>query len=143
MNNQSVAPASRLRPCSSRPIQLCMLLGSLFAVTMACTTGRTDGATGPKIRLQVGDIKEITMTTRADTSWQLTATSDNQEVVDVSRKQPIATTGSPQASATGPAVFLIKGVTVGTARVVFSEKQAGSSGDGQVRKTYTVVVSSK
>lgn len=84
------------------------------------------------------------MATRQDTTWQLTATSDNQEVVDVSRKPKTPTTGSePKTADSGSATFLIKGVTVGTANVVFSEKQIGADGDGQVRKSYVVSVTSK
>ncbi|WP_229364513.1 hypothetical protein [Fibrella aestuarina] len=136
---------SRLLTHLPHSLQRCglALMACFCALLTGCTTDRASLATGPKIRLQVGDIKEISMATRADTTWQLTATSDNQEVVDVSRKQPVAATGGPPASTPGPAVFLLKGVTVGTARVVFSEKQLGATGDGQVKKTYTVVVSSK
>lgn len=145
MNNQLVAPPSRRQTHLMHSPQRCglALMACLLALLTACTTNRSSLATGPKIRLQVGDIKEVTMATRADTTWQLTATSDNQEVVDVSRKQPIAGPGGSTASAPGPAIFLIKGVTVGTARVVFSEKQLGATGDGQVKKTYTIIVSSK
>ncbi|MBO0949011.1 hypothetical protein J2I46_10485 [Fibrella sp. HMF5405] len=111
---------------------------------MACTTDRTSLADGQKLRLNVGDIQEVTINTRADTTWQLAATSDNQEVVDVSRKQTMTSTGSGSASVQARrAVFLIKGVTAGTARVVFTEKQAGANGDGQLKKTYVVTVTSK
>lgn len=98
------------------------------------------------MRLNVGDIKELTMATRVDTTWQLSATSDNQEVVDVSRKPTIAGAGNNRGTdptAMGDAVFLIKGVTIGTANVVFSEKQVGTDGAGRVKKTYRVTVVSK
>ncbi|MBO0931583.1 hypothetical protein [Fibrella aquatilis] len=113
------------------------LLLCLFALMSACTGSRIDTASGQKMRLSVGDIREVSMTPRADTTWQLTATSDNQEVVDVSRK----TTGAGLSNES--AVFLIKGVTAGTARVVFAEKQPGTDGSGQVKKTYVVTVTSK
>ncbi|MBO0938473.1 protease inhibitor I42 family protein [Fibrella sp. HMF5335] len=132
MNNQIVYPHFR---------QLyTLMLASLVALAGACTTSRTGTANGQTMRLSVGDIREVSMTTRADTTWQLTATSDNQEVVDVSRK----TTGAGMVSgATGSAAFLIKGVTAGTAKVVFTEKQPGTDGSGRVKKTYVVTVTSK
>ena len=84
------------------------------------------------------------MATRSDTTWQLSAASDNQEVVDVSRKPSMLLSENKVAVAEkGQAVFLIKGVTIGTAKVVFSEKQIGATGDGQVKKTYRVTVVSK
>lgn len=91
----------------------------------------------------VGDIKEVSVATRPDTTWQLTATSDNQEVVDVSRKPATPTTGSqPKTADSGSATFLVKGVTVGTANVIISEKQVGMDGNGRVRKSYVVTVGS-
>ncbi|RYF69908.1 MAG: hypothetical protein EOO39_16690 [Cytophagaceae bacterium] len=131
---------------ASYAAQMCALalMACLFAVMMSCTTDRTGLGSGQKLRLNVGDIREVTVPTRVDTTWQLAATSDNQEVVDVSRKQSVtATGGSMTAMPMGSAVFLIKGVTAGTARVVFTEKQLGANGDGQVKKTYTVTVTSK
>ena len=120
------------------------LLASLFALLSACTANRTDSTKEQRLTLNVGDIREVTMATRADTTYQLTATSDNQEVVDVSRKPPVVTTSSgTNSGSSGAAVFLIKGVTAGTARVVFSETQAGQGDNGKVKKTYVVTVTSK
>ena len=96
------------------------------------------------MRLTVGDIKEVSINARPDSTNQLTATSDNQEVVDVSRKLTDATSpNGPQLSTAGPTVFLIKGVTAGTAKVVFSEKPTGAEGTGRVRKAYVVTVVTK
>lgn len=120
------------------------LLGCLFTVLSACSANRSDSTTGQRMRLSVGDIKEITLSARPDSTNQLTATSDNQEVVDVSRKPTDATApNGPQLSKGGPTVFLIKGVTAGTAKVVFSEKPIGAEGTGQVRKAYVVTVANK
>ncbi|MDB5240323.1 MAG: hypothetical protein JWP57_948 [Spirosoma sp.] len=127
-----------------------IVLTCLLALLGACNANRTDSNKGQRLRLNVGDINEISMVTRQDTTWQLTATSDNQEVVDVSRK-PLGTTtgnginnGANSATATGGSVaFLIKGVTAGTARVVFSEKPVGEEGAGRVKKTYVVTVVNK
>ncbi|XWW44570.1 hypothetical protein JYG30_17635 [Fibrella sp. USSR17] len=118
------------------------LLCSLVVLFSACTANRT-GAKGQPVRLKVGEIREVNLVTRADTTWQLTATSDNQEVVDVARKPTSAATGSVTAMPTsGPAAFLLKGVTIGTAQVVFSEKQPGTDGTGTIRKRYRVTVTS-
>ena len=121
-----------------------VLLVCLLAVLSACSANKTDSTKGQRMRLTVGDIKEITITARQDTMYQLTATSDNQEVVDVSRKplDPAASNG-PQLPTAGPTVFLIKGVTAGTAKVVFTENQIGAEGSGQVKKAYVVTVANK
>ena len=144
MKNQPDRPVSSM-PASKADLSqyALVLLACLFALMSACTN-RTASTKGQPLRLNVGDIKELTMATRADTTWQLTATSDNQEVVDISRKQTVATAGNGTNSpAAGDAVFLIKGVTIGTANVVFSEKQMGTDGTGRVKKTYRVTVVSK
>ncbi len=120
------------------------ILVYLFALLGACSANRTDSTKGQKLRLTVGDINEVTITARQDTTYQLTATSDNQEVVDVSRKplDPAAPNG-PQLPTAGPVVFLIKGVTAGVAKVVFSEKPIGEEGTGRIKKTYVVTVANK
>ena len=126
------------------------VLVCLLALMGACNASRTEPNKGQRMRLNVGEINEISMDTRQDTTWQLMATSDNQEVVDVTRK-PLATitgngvnNGANTAMATGGSVaFLIKGVTAGTARVVFSEKQAGEEGPGRVKRAYFVTVVNK
>ncbi|GAB3506746.1 hypothetical protein GCM10027341_40310 [Spirosoma knui] len=102
--------------------------------------------TGPqsKLRLEVGQIKEVTLSASGDGSTQLVGTSDNQEVVDVTRKQPgPESTATIQTGDSGPIVFLIKGVTVGKANVTFSEKKTGEEGSGQAKKTYVVEVRAK
>ena len=146
MNNQ-LPPA--FGPTPANPIGLrqqyrSVLLMALLVVLGACNASRTESTKGQRMRLTVGDIKEVTIPARPDSTNQLTATSDNQEVVDVSRKPSEATApNGPQLSTTGPTVFLIKGVTAGTAKVVFSEKPVGAEGSGRVRKAYVVTVVSK
>ena len=91
----------------------------------------------------VGEIKEITISP-TNSSFSLTGTSDNSEVVDVSQKPTAAAdTSSAKSASSGNLVFLIKGVTVGTAKVIFSEIRADETGDGQVQRTYVVQVKSK
>lgn len=92
------------------------------------------------MRVAVGQIKEIMMPAPGDSTVQVVGTSDNSEVVDVSPKQLAAETSVPKSANT---IFLIKGVTVGTAKVVFSEKQTGSSGTERVLRTYVVQVATK
>jgi hypothetical protein len=146
MNNQL---SSAFGPTPANTISLRqqygpVLLMGLLAVMSACNATRSDSAKGQRMRLTVGDIKEVSINARPDSTNQLTATSDNQEVVDVSRKQTDATApNGPQLSTAGPTVFLIKGVTVGTAKVVFSEKPTGAEGTGRVRKAYVVTVVTK
>lgn len=135
MNNPSAYIVCRIYLRQSGALAL---LVSLFALINACTASKTGIATGQKLRLRVGEIREITIIPRADTTWKLTATSDNQEVVDVSRKSSAAIAAPIPAA--GPAAFLIKGITVGTAKVVFTENQPGSDGTGLVKKAYVVTV---
>ena len=146
MKTQPDCPANTM-PVSTtalRQFYVLILVACLFALLGACTASRSESNKGQSLRLNVGEVKELVMDTRADTTWQLTATSDNQEVVDVSHKPPIVgTNSSSTATAAGTAVFLIKGVTVGQARVVFSEKQTGTDGEGKSRKTYLVTVTTK
>lgn len=94
------------------------------------------------MRLTVGEINEISMARPADRTTVLTGTSDNSEIVDVSLKQTVAAETGATLS-TDQLIFLIKGITVGTARVVFSGKRVDEPGTGHVRKTYVVQVSSK
>lgn len=146
MNNQLRFPAGPMpaRTVSQRQRYGPALLVCLFAVLSACSANRSDSTTGQRMRLSVGDIKEVTISARPDSTNQLTATSDNQEVVDVSRKPTDATApNGPRLSTGGPVVFLIKGVTAGTAKVVFSEKSIGAEGTGRVKKTYLVTVANQ
>lgn len=105
----------------------------------ACSQGAQPGGQR-RMRVDVGQIKEISLPAPGDSTVQLIGTSDNSEVVDVSPKQLAAQTSVAKSD---NAVFLIKGVTVGTAKVVFSEKQTGGSGTDRVVRTYVVQVSTK
>lgn len=102
---------------------------------VACAGSQPKG-----LRLHAGEIKEITLRAPADTSRRLLATSENPEVVDVSRKQAVAEGPPSPAAPAGPQTYLLKGVTAGTVRVVFSEKSPGEKGQGRVRRTYRVEV---
>ncbi len=90
-----------------------------------------------RMQVAVGQIKEISMPAPGDSTVRLIGTSDNSEIVDVSPKQSAAETSVAKSD---NAIFLIKGVTVGTAKVVFSEKQTGGAGTERVVRTYVVQV---
>ncbi|UFH53587.1 hypothetical protein [Spirosoma sp. KNUC1025] len=96
-----------------------------------------------KLQVSVGEIKEISLPGRGDGTSELIGTSDNQEVVEVSRQQLAPAVDTLNRNNSGPAVFQIKGVTVGTANVVFAKKPLGGSGSGEVMRTYVVQVKSK
>lgn len=92
------------------------------------------------MKVAVGEIKEVTLSARSP----IVGTSENQEVVDVSLK-PLSSADSTalgQGTAV-PMVFLIKGVTIGSARVLLSEKATGDAAKGQTRRTYNVQVVSR
>lgn len=93
-----------------------------------------------KLRINVGEIKEIRMRSSADTSLQMIATSENPEVVDVSRKQAPQESVALKPGRSVPMIYLLKGVTAGTAKVIFSEKQTGLNAKEQIRRTYLVQV---
>lgn len=96
------------------------------------------------MRLTVGEIKEVTLTSRGGHDSQIVGTSDNQEVVDVSqRPYTAADSNALQRGNAVPTVFLVKGVTGGTARVEFAEKTAGETGAGRLRQAYAVQVKAK
>ena len=141
-SHYSSRPSTNVK--ASRLFHSFVVFGWLFALLSACTASRSESAKGRPMRLTVGDINEVTVAARPDATYQLTATSDNQEVVDVSRKPTDVTApGGTSSSTTGPTVFLIKGVTAGTARVVLSEKKIGTDGAGRTKKTYAVTVTNK
>jgi hypothetical protein len=118
-----------------------LLIGLLVGLT-SCNATKTAGPS-QRIRLQVGEIKEVSLANRGDGSLQLIGTSDNQEVVEVSRPELAPAVDTLQRNQSKPTIFQLKGVTVGTANVVFSEKQPSDTGNGQVKKTYVVQVVSK
>lgn len=123
------------------------LLAFLFlTIYLFCLNGcSADKPSGSKkrIRLQVGEIKEISIPGRSDQDLQLIGTSDNQEVVDVSRPDLAPAVDTLKRTNGGPSVFQIKGITVGTANVIFSEKKPTETGNGQIKRTYVVQVVSK
>lgn len=91
------------------------------------------------MHLSVGDVREVTLPEPGGTA-ELTGTSDNSEIADVTPKPATSETGT---NLVRPTTFLVKGVTVGTVRVVFSEKQPGETGTGKLIKAYQVRVETK
>ena len=123
-----------------RFVYVAFLTGSLAACSQTSQPG-----TGPqkKLRISVGEIKDVSLSNRGDGSSELIATSDNQEVVDVSRQQLAPAVDTLKRDKSGPTVFQIKGVTAGTANVVFSTKPLNQTGSGQPVRTYVVEVIAK
>ncbi|MVM41347.1 hypothetical protein GO730_32775 [Spirosoma sp. HMF3257] len=95
------------------------------------------------MRVSVGEIKEISMPSRGDGTSELIGTSDNQEVVEVSRQQLAPAVDTLKRDDTRPTVFQIKGITAGTANVVFATKPLNQTGNGQTIRTYIVQVTAK
>ncbi|HEX8531559.1 MAG TPA: hypothetical protein VF646_16115 [Cytophagales bacterium] len=105
--------------------------------------GAPAGAT-QRLRLEVGKIKEVDFRLGPDTSLHLYSSSDNKEIVDVSRAESSPDDGAARpAKGDDRALFYIKGVSPGRASVVFSEKKTGQEGPGRTLSTYAVEVVSK
>ncbi|WP_240625803.1 hypothetical protein [Spirosoma pollinicola] len=121
-----------------------MVFAGLLIGLFACShSSQPGGGSQKKLRVSVGEIKEISLSDRGDSGSELTGTSDNQEVVEVSRQQLAPAVDTLSRNKTGPTVFQIKGVTVGTANVVFSTKPMNQAGTGQTVRTYVVQVTAK
>jgi len=118
-----------------------LALGGLLSCSPNGQPGTSTRQT--KLRLFVGEIKEITWPTPADSSIQVLATSENPEVVDVSRRETVNDSTGQAAERPARMGFLLKGVTAGTARVVFSEKPTGLDAQERLRRTYLVEVVNK
>ncbi len=136
--------AARLRAaCTSTPLPLAVLLVALLAACGGAGGGTSAGG-AKRLRLEVGKIKEVDFRLSPDTSLHLYSSSDNKEIVDVSRAE-----SSPDDLAARPAkgadraVFYIKGVSPGRASIVFSEKKNGQEGPGRTLSTYAVEVVSE
>lgn len=93
--------------------------------------------------IAVGDIKEVSLSGSGDGATELIGTSDNQEIVDVSRRELAPAVDTLKRTDTGPTVFQIKGITVGKANVIFTKQAIGATGNGQPVRTYIVEVKSK
>ncbi|WP_460913425.1 hypothetical protein [Spirosoma areae] len=121
------------------PKQL-LLTGLLFGLVACSRQGQMDAGAKKRLRIEVGEIKEVSLPNTGDSSSELIGTSDNQEVVEVSRRQLAPAVDTLSRTNSGPTVFQIKGVTTGTANVVFSTKPMNQAGSGQTIRTYVVRV---
>lgn len=124
-----------MRIFSRNLLRLVLPISFALGGLAACTATRPQ-----KMRLHVGEIKEITRRTPTDTSRRLLATSENPEVADVSRQQAVAEGVTPSAAPAARQTFLLKGVTADRVRVVFSEKTKTLQAQDWIRKTYLVEV---
>jgi hypothetical protein len=131
-------------------VSICLVaLGNLFLLEFTACTGLQGSQSGrpgdqaKRIRVAVGEIKEVNLD-RQDTTLQLVGTSDNTEIVEIEQqKLALAGTHTRKRHSSGTVVFLIKGVTNGTAKVVISEKRSDEEGEGRIRRTYSVAVFTK
>ncbi len=114
----------------------------LLAMLSACSIGHHPGSQ-KRLRVAVGQIKEISLPNRGDSSTELIGMSDNQEIVDVSRQQLAPAVDTLKRTGASATRFQIKGITVGTANVIFSIKALNQMGSGQMVRTYMVQVTAK
>ena len=120
------------------------LILCLATSILSCSKPSQSGiGSSKKLRVSVGEIKEISVPSRGDNSLELIGTSDNQEVVEVSRQQLTPAVDTLKRAGAGPTVFQIKGITVGTANVIFATKPMNTIGSGQSVRTYVVQVVAK
>ena len=120
-----------------------ILLFSLLAGLSACGSARNGQGRPQRLQVGVGEIKEVRVAGRQTGDFELIGTSENDEVVEVSRPEvqpPVDTLDRKNAR---PTTFQIKGVTTGTARVIFTEKRMGETGSGQPVKAYSVQVTNR
>ncbi|GAB3033159.1 hypothetical protein [Spirosoma pulveris] len=127
-----------------RPL-LAQLFITLFIFGLAACnrSGQSDAGAKKRMQVSVGEIKEVSLPNRGDAGSELIGTSDNQEVVEVSRRQLAPAVDTLNRANAGPTVFQIKGVTVGTANVTFATRPMTASGNGQTIRTYVVQVTAK
>ena len=114
----------------------------LLALLTACSfSGRNQPGKTRPLRLAVGEVKEVRLRQSADSTLEISGTSENNEIVDITPKQPAGK--STQAARSNQAVFLIKGIIPGSAKVVISRKRTGEEGPGLPIRTYQVSVVTK
>ena len=115
----------------------------LMMALVACSQSNQMAGSKKKLRVAVGEIKEVTIARSGDGATELVGTSDNQEIVEVSRRELAPALDTLKRSDSSPTVFQIKGVTVGQANVVFSTKPMQATGSGTPVRTYVVQVTAK
>jgi hypothetical protein len=125
-----------------RFILVTFLLSGLYACGSVSNKGDyTFSEKARRIKLGIGEIKEITINSQRDSTWQVIGSSENKEIVDVTSKQdPSEETATTNIPHNGSLTFMVKGVTTGKIRVVFAEKKKAESGPGRILKTYLVDV---
>lgn len=127
----------------NRAVRPTLLVFLIFGIAACSKSNQMNSGSQRKLKVAVGEIKEVSLSRSGDGSSELIGTSDNQEVVEVSRQQLAPAVDTLQRKSTGPTVFQIKGITVGTANVVFSEKPMNQTGNGQSVRTYVIQVTAK
>lgn len=109
----------------------------------SCNQGGQTAGSKKRLRLAVGEIREVTLPGSGDGSMELVGTSDNQEIVEVSRRELAPPVDTLKRTDSGSTIFQLKGITAGKANVVFSKKSLGATGSGQALRTYLVEVTAQ
>jgi hypothetical protein len=120
-------------------LSLVIILAIAACNRQAGSNSATTAQKPKQIRLVVGKIKEVRMPIPADTTMQLFASSENNEIVDVSKQSSEVT----QTERPSKETFLIKGITPGTVKVILSRKKINEEGAGDIIQTYQVRVVNK
>src|SRR5438128_1142518 len=78
--------------------------GLIIAFVSCRQSNLSGGGSLKKIQVSVGEIKEISLPGRGDGTSELIGTSDNQEVVEVSRQQLAPAVDTLKREKSGPAI---------------------------------------
>lgn len=141
--SMTLQPVLLIRTWLRRMTPFVWVIGLTIGLLACSKSSQLGTGSQKKLRVSVGEIKDISVPSRGDSSVELIGTSDNQEVVEVSRQQLAPAVDTLKRTGASPTVFQIKGVTVGTANVIFSAKPMNTTGSGQPLRTYIVQVVAK
>ncbi|GAA4465660.1 hypothetical protein GCM10023189_46610 [Nibrella saemangeumensis] len=132
----------RTPACWVKGVNLLFLVGLGIGWTGCSQHLQSNNASnrGERLEVKIGEIKEVALPGIIVNPVELIGTSENKEIVEVSRRRLTAPVDTLKPSDSGPSVFEIKGITTGTARVTFSEKRTDGKGREKIRKAYVVKV---
>lgn len=124
-----------------RRTRFAVVAGLLISLGACRFSGGTQPGKVQSLRLIVGEVKEVSLRQAADRTLEISGASENNEIVDVTPKQPAGK--STYATRSSKAAFLIKGVTPGSASVIISRKRTDEEGPGSPLRIYQVSVVAK
>jgi hypothetical protein len=143
--HQSSLSIGRWPSSNAFKIIFVLLLINILGACKGTLSDHSDKTTNARrLRIKVGQVKEIKLSSPKDSTLLVVGSTDNEEIVDVSRREVgYELNDATKSEPTGSAIFLIKGVTNGNAKVVFAEKKVDEEGPGRILKTYMVEVITK